>query len=154
MKKYGSLGESSCNCKKYGVYGWQRCWKGGLLSLTYASPPEWDCPPPGIEGLRNLRKWRKLLFPPFIPSILIEMQLQLAFTQGYWTNWNAVVFTGRVNGETLIRKYPRKHVCHGLIRYLALCTKWMVQNSQRIARTATPPTICRCLHIIWTKENL
>ena len=21
--------------------------KGGLLSLTYASPPEWDCPPPG-----------------------------------------------------------------------------------------------------------
>ena len=21
--------------------------KGGLLSLTYASPPEWDCPHPG-----------------------------------------------------------------------------------------------------------
>ena len=20
--------------------------KGGLLTLTYASPPEWDCPPP------------------------------------------------------------------------------------------------------------
>ena len=33
IKNEGSLGDSDAE-------------KGGLLSLTYASPPEWDCPPP------------------------------------------------------------------------------------------------------------
>ena len=33
VKNMGSLGDSDAE-------------KGGLLSLTYASPPEWDCPPP------------------------------------------------------------------------------------------------------------
>ena len=32
IKNEGSLGDSDAE-------------KGGLLSLTYASPPEWDCPP-------------------------------------------------------------------------------------------------------------
>ena len=27
--------------------------KGGLLTLTYASPPEWDCPPPGRWAIRS-----------------------------------------------------------------------------------------------------
>ena len=35
VKNMGSMGDSDAE-------------KGGLLSLTYASPPEWDCPPPGI----------------------------------------------------------------------------------------------------------
>ena len=34
VKNMGSMGDSDAE-------------KGGLLSLTYASPPEWDCPPPG-----------------------------------------------------------------------------------------------------------
>ena len=34
VKNMGSVGDSDAE-------------KGGLLSLTYASPPEWDCPPPG-----------------------------------------------------------------------------------------------------------
>ena len=33
VKTMGSMGDSDAE-------------KGGLLSLTYASPPEWDCPPP------------------------------------------------------------------------------------------------------------
>ena len=33
VKNMGSMGDSDAE-------------KGGLLSLTYASPPEWDCPPP------------------------------------------------------------------------------------------------------------
>ena len=32
VKNMGSMGDSDAE-------------KGGLLSLTYASPPEWDCPP-------------------------------------------------------------------------------------------------------------
>ena len=38
VKNMGSMGDSDAE-------------KGGLLSLTYASPPEWDCPPPppGLE---------------------------------------------------------------------------------------------------------
>ena len=36
VKNMGSMGDSDAE-------------KGGLLSLTYASPPEWDCPPPGIQ---------------------------------------------------------------------------------------------------------
>ena len=39
IKNEGSLGDSDAE-------------KGGLLSLTYASPPEWDCPPPGVRGIR------------------------------------------------------------------------------------------------------
>ena len=27
--------------------------KGGLLTLTYASPPEWDCPPPDFEVINH-----------------------------------------------------------------------------------------------------
>ena len=43
----GSLGESTCDYKKWGVFGWQRCWKKGSFEpYIYASPPEWDCPPP------------------------------------------------------------------------------------------------------------
>ena len=34
VKNMGSMGDSDAE-------------KGGLLSLTYASPPEWDCPPGG-----------------------------------------------------------------------------------------------------------
>ena len=50
MKKYGSLGESSCNCKKYGVYGWQRCWKRGSFE-PHIRVTSWDCsPPPGGHG--------------------------------------------------------------------------------------------------------
>ena len=32
VKNMGSMGDSDAE-------------KGGLLSLTYTSPPEWDCPP-------------------------------------------------------------------------------------------------------------
>ena len=38
IKNEGSLGDSDAE-------------KGGLLSLTYASPPEWDCPPPPPEPI-------------------------------------------------------------------------------------------------------
>ena len=31
--------------EKYGVFGWERYWKWGLNSLTYAPPPEWGPPP-------------------------------------------------------------------------------------------------------------
>ena len=45
VKNMGSMGDSDAE-------------KGGLLSLIYASPPEWDCPPGGaIE---------RLLFQTFI----------------------------------------------------------------------------------------
>ena len=37
VKNMGSMGDSDAE-------------KGGLLSLTYASPPEWDCPPPPPRG--------------------------------------------------------------------------------------------------------
>ena len=37
-----SLGESTCDLKNEGSLGEAMLKKGGLLSLTYASPPEWD----------------------------------------------------------------------------------------------------------------
>ena len=44
IKNEGSLGDSDAE-------------KGGLLSLTYASPPEWDCPPPGeITFVRPIKQ--------------------------------------------------------------------------------------------------
>ena len=41
VKNMGSMGDSDAE-------------KGGLLSLTYASPPEWDCPPPRGSYLSEL----------------------------------------------------------------------------------------------------
>ena len=38
IKNEGSLGDGDAE-------------KGGLLSLTYASPPEWDCPPGGKNNV-------------------------------------------------------------------------------------------------------
>ena len=40
VKNMGSMGDSDAE-------------KGGLLSLTYASPPEWDCPPGTKEAFIN-----------------------------------------------------------------------------------------------------
>ena len=31
--------------------------KGGLLTLTYTSPPEWDCPPPWARGPGGCRPY-------------------------------------------------------------------------------------------------
>ena len=47
MKKYGSLGESSCNCKKYGVYRWQRCWKRGSFEPYIRVTSRMGLPPGG-----------------------------------------------------------------------------------------------------------
>ena len=44
VKNMGSMGDSDAE-------------KGGLLSLTYASPPEWDCPPPPGSWIQC---WRRL----------------------------------------------------------------------------------------------
>ena len=73
----GSLGESTCDYKKWGVFGWQRCWKRGLLSLTYASPPEWDCPPratrpPGKALATLLIILRKTIVPAKCRSRIME----------------------------------------------------------------------------------
>ena len=46
----GSLGESTCDYKKWGVFGWQRCWKRGSfepyirITSRMGLPP----PPPGV----------------------------------------------------------------------------------------------------------
>ena len=50
VKNMGSMGDSDAE-------------KGGLLSLTYASPPEWDCPP-GAEiqiSFNEISKFPRLL---------------------------------------------------------------------------------------------
>ena len=53
MKKYGSLGESSCNCKKYGVYGWQRCWKRGSFEPYIRVTSRMGLPPPRGQNKNN-----------------------------------------------------------------------------------------------------
>ena len=35
--------------------------KGGLLTLTYASPPEWDCPPPQETQIQVQNSWPRLI---------------------------------------------------------------------------------------------
>ena len=49
MKNMGLWVRAHATVKNMGSMGDSDAEKGGLLSLTYASPPEWDCPPPGIE---------------------------------------------------------------------------------------------------------
>ena len=51
IKNEGSLGDSDAE-------------KGGLLSLTCASPPEWDCPPPRA---RHIPVQAKSEYPPGLP---------------------------------------------------------------------------------------
>jgi hypothetical protein len=78
VKNMGSLGESTCNCKKYGVIGWERCWKGGLNSRTYASPPKWE--PPLWLSFRRISPIR---------GNLIYIHFGVSRRSGYlWTVYN------------------------------------------------------------------
>ena len=52
-----------CNSEKVLVYGWKRCWKGGLNSPTYGTPQKWECPTLdhwGAQGRQRIRVSRWL----------------------------------------------------------------------------------------------
>ena len=84
MKKYGSLGESSCNCKKYGVYGWQRCWKRGSFEPYIRVTSRMGLPPPPRGCTWAISKHGVfLLFSQELPQEMICRMLQPCLNMKY-----------------------------------------------------------------------
>ena len=112
VKNMGSMGDSDAE-------------KGGLLSLTYASPPEWDCPRGPYHKIYwvavGLKSWsKKVPINNNSTHFVQDINICVALLDKYLANSQMVVSCSRMQWCCSILRIKMKtvHVCESIL----ICT--------------------------------